>query len=67
MRDTDTLAKIAKKLDCSRERVRQIELSALRKLRHPRNNKAWKDIYETVAMIEDLKRTKWCLKGTGGI
>lgn len=50
------LALIAEKMGVSPERVRQIELCALRKLRHPRNNKAWKDIYETIAMIERSKR-----------
>lgn len=51
-----TLEGMAKKLGVTRERVCQIETHALRKLRHPKNNKAWQDIYETIAMIEQSKR-----------
>lgn len=59
----EKLAHIAKKLGVTRERVRQIELGALRKLRHPRNNKAWQEICETIAMIENLNSNQWRLKG----
>lgn len=61
--DIDTLGVIAKRLGVTKERVRQIELGALRKLRHPKNNKAWREIFETIAMIEHVNRQNWMLKG----
>lgn len=61
----DTLGAIAKRLGVTKERVRQLELHALRKLRHPKNNKAWREIFETIAMIEQLNKQSWRLKGTG--
>ena len=45
-----TLDAVAKKLGVTKERVRQLEAHALRKLRHPKNNKAWREIFETIAM-----------------
>lgn len=60
----DTLGAIAKRLGVT-ERVRQLELHALRKLRHPKNNKAWREIFETIAMIEQLGAKSWRLKGVG--
>ena len=61
----DTLGAIAKRLGITKERVRQLELHALRKLRHPKNNKAWREIFETIAMIEQLNKQSWALKGVG--
>ena len=60
-----TLDAVAKKLGVTKERVRQLELHALRKLRHPKNNKAWREIFETIAMIEQLNKQSWVLKGVG--
>ena len=60
-----TLDAVAKKLGVTKERVRQLEAHALRKLRHPKNNKAWREIFETIAMIEQLNKQSWVLKGVG--
>ena len=60
-----TLDAVAKKLGVTKERVRQLEAHALRKLRHPNNNKAWREIFETIAMIEQLNKQSWRLKGVG--
>ena len=60
-----TLDAVAKKLGVTKERVRQLEAHALRKLRHPKNNKAWREIFETIAMIEQLNKQSWALKGVG--
>ena len=60
-----TLDAVAKKLGVTKERVRQLEAHALRKLRHPKNNKAWREIFETIAMIEQLGAKSWRLKGVG--
>ena len=65
MTDVYTLDAVAKKLGVTKERVRQLEAHALRKLRHPKNNKAWREIFETIAMIEQLNKQSWRLKGTG--
>lgn len=65
MTDVCTLDAVAKKLGVTKERVRQLEAHALRKLRHPKNNKAWREIFETIAMIEQLNKQSWRLKGTG--
>ena len=65
MTDTYTLDAVAKKLGVTKERVRQLEAHALRKLRHPKNNKAWREIFETIAMIEQLNKQSWRLKGVG--
>lgn len=59
-----TLDAVAKRLGVTKERVRQLEAHALRKLRHPKNNKAWREIFETIAMIEQLNKQSWRLKGT---
>ena len=61
----DTLGAIAKRLGVTKERVRQLEAHALRKLRHPKNNKAWREIFETIAMIEQLNKQSCVLKGVG--
>lgn len=60
-----TLEAVAKRLGVTKERVRQLEAHALRKLRHPKNNKAWREIFETIAMIEQLNKQSWALKGVG--
>lgn len=65
MSDVCTLDAVAKKLGVTKERVRQLEAHALRKLRHPKNNKAWREIFETIAMIEQLNKQSWRLKGVG--
>ena len=65
MTDTYTLDAVAKRLGVTKERVRQLEAHALRKLRHPKNNKAWREIFETIAMIEQLNKQSWRLKGVG--
>lgn len=65
MTDVYTLDAVAKKLGVTKERVRQLEAHALRKLRHPKNNKAWREIFETIAMIEQLNKQSWALKGVG--
>ena len=65
MTDVCTLDTVAKRLGVTKERVRQLEAHALRKLRHPKNNKAWREIFETIAMIEQLGAKSWRLKGVG--
>ncbi|MDD7599726.1 MAG: sigma factor-like helix-turn-helix DNA-binding protein [Campylobacter sp.] len=65
MTDVCTLDAVAKRLGVTKQRVRQLEAHALRKLRHPKNNKAWREIFETIAMIEQLNKQSWRLKGTG--
>ena len=65
MTDVCTLDAVAKRLGVTKERVRQLEAHALRELRHPKNNKAWREIFETIAMIEQLNKQSWRLKGTG--
>ena len=60
-----SLDAVAKRLGVTKERVRQLEAHALRKLRHPKNNKAWREIFETIAMIEQLNKQSWALKGVG--
>ena len=65
MTDVCTLDTVAKRLGVTKERVRQLEAHALRKLRHPKNNKAWREIFETIAMIEQLNKQSWALKGVG--
>ncbi|MGM9995241.1 MAG: sigma factor-like helix-turn-helix DNA-binding protein [Campylobacter sp.] len=65
MTDTYTLDAVAKRLGVTKERVRQLEAHALRKLRHPKNNKAWREIFETIAMIEQLNKQSWVLRGVG--
>lgn len=64
--DGYTLEVIANRLGLTRERVRQLETHALRKLRHPKNNKAWREIFETISMIEQIKIKKWVIKAKGG-
>jgi DNA-directed RNA polymerase sigma subunit (sigma70/sigma32) len=49
--DTYTLAEVAQKLCVTRERARQIEMQALKKLKHPRLRKQWEVITESMDMI----------------
>jgi DNA-directed RNA polymerase sigma subunit (sigma70/sigma32) len=52
-----TLNKIAERLKISREKVRQMELRAIKKLKHPRNHKQWKEIEETLLSLSpDAKK-----------
>jgi RNA polymerase primary sigma factor len=44
--DGETLDEVAAHHGVHRERIRQIEAGALRKLKHPRNARLLKDIYE---------------------
>lgn len=48
-RTPETLEEVGIKFDVTRERIRQIEVKALRKLRHPSRSKKLKDFYETMA------------------
>ena len=41
-----TLEEVGKKFDVTRERIRQIEAKALRKLKHPSRSKKLKDYLE---------------------
>ncbi len=50
---TYTLQEIADHLGITRERVRQIENSALKKLRHPKLRKKWIEIQETIEMLQN--------------
>jgi RNA polymerase primary sigma factor len=43
---TRTLEEVGKQFDVTRERIRQIEAKALRKLRHPSRSKKLKDFLE---------------------
>ena len=46
-RQDHTLEEVGKVFDLTRERIRQIEAQALRKLRQPRRSKFLKTFYET--------------------
>lgn len=46
--NTYTLQEIADTLGVTRERARQIEAQALKKLKHPKLRKQWEEIIETV-------------------
>lgn len=54
---------IAAVLGVSSERVKQIENTALRKLRHPKFKKEFMEILETVAMLNRSNMTAFRLKG----
>lgn len=49
---TYNLQEIANILGISKERVRQIENQAIKKLRHPTFRKKWNEIIETVQYIQ---------------
>ena len=48
---TYTLQEIANQLGVTRERARQIEMQALKKLKHPRFRKQWKEITESMDLL----------------
>lgn len=54
-----TLEEIAQMLGVSRERVRQIEISVLKKLKHPKNRQKWAAIMDLLNEIskENAKRS----------
>lgn len=52
---TYTLQEIANQLGVTRERARQIEMQALKKLKHPRFRKQWKDIVESIDLLGNGK------------
>lgn len=49
--DSYTLQEIADMLGVTRERARQIEMQALKKLKHPRLRKQWEVITESMNMV----------------
>lgn len=51
--DDYTLQEIGDKLGLTRERVRQIEMSALKKLKHPKLRAQWGDIIDSVRDMND--------------
>lgn len=53
--DSYTLQEIANMLGVTRERARQIEMQALKKLKHPRLRKQWEVITESMNMIGNGK------------
>jgi RNA polymerase primary sigma factor len=50
-----TLEEIAKRLGVTRERVRQIEQQALKKLKHPKFRKQWESILETLTLLQNRR------------
>jgi len=46
MNTDHTLEEVGKQFDVTRERIRQIEAKALRKLRHPTRSKQLKSFYQ---------------------
>lgn len=48
-----SIDEIAQKMGISRERVRAIESAALKKLKHPKNQKQFEAIQETVALLNE--------------
>lgn len=53
--DDYTLQEIANKLGVTRERARQIEMSALKKLKHPKHRKQFSEIFETLGAMNNPK------------
>lgn len=51
--NTYTLQEIADTLGVTRERARQIEAQALKKLKHPKLRKQWEAIIDTVHYASD--------------
>jgi DNA-directed RNA polymerase sigma subunit (sigma70/sigma32) len=49
--DSYTLQEIANMLGVTRERARQIEMQALKKLKHPKFRKQWETITQSIGMI----------------
>ncbi len=52
---TYTLQEIADLLGVTRERARQIELMAIKKLRHPNLRKKWEEIIESLDTLNNGK------------
>lgn len=52
---TYTLQEIANLLGVTRERARQIEMQALKKLKHPRFRKQWEEITESMDLVGNEK------------
>lgn len=53
---TYTLQEIANTLGVTRERAGQIEMSALKKLKHPKLRHQWEDIIETTHAMSDTNQ-----------
>lgn len=51
--DTYTLQEIADTLGVTRERARQIEMQALKKLKHPKLRAQWENIIDSVRNMND--------------
>jgi len=51
--DTYTLQEIADTLGVTRERARQIEMQALKKLKHPKLRAQWENIIDSVRDMND--------------
>ncbi|OHE00711.1 MAG: hypothetical protein A2W82_04950 [Sulfurimonas sp. RIFCSPLOWO2_12_36_12] len=51
--DTYTLQEVAKLLGVTRERARQIEMQALKKLKQPKLRAEWENIIDSVRYIND--------------
>lgn len=52
---TYTLQEIADMFGITRERARQIEMTALKKLKHPKLRHQWNEIIETTQVMGDAK------------
>ena len=50
-----TLQEIADLMDVSRERARQIEAQAIKKLKQPKLRKQWNEIMESIHMLSNGK------------
>ncbi|AQW80769.1 sigma factor-like helix-turn-helix DNA-binding protein [Campylobacter pinnipediorum] len=57
-----TYEQIAQILSLSKERVRQIEKTAIAKLSHPRNTRKWEQIKQSIDEIEQEKAKRVNLK-----
>lgn len=53
--NTYTLQEIAEMLGVTRERARQIEIMAIKKLRHPKLRKQWEEIIESLDALNNGK------------
>lgn len=61
--DVVTLQTIANKLGISKERSRQIESSAMKKLRDPKLTQKWKMISDTIQELEDSRYSQPTSRG----
>jgi hypothetical protein len=61
MRPKTELAEIAEKLGVTVSRVHEIEVSALRKLRHPSLRKKWELILATIDEIENNRAVEYSM------